>query len=209
MGWVRMGTVLWTGSDSTHQRLNEGTTEISHAHSANLRSSARVVGIIFQTLAIATVALTLVGVNEVSHAGDQIGINGARDPFTWFVLIAGIFVALMFTGVGHILGMLCAVYDRQEPQSSEESGTRADASFEAEMRRQQKRYGSTVWEQIVEREEQQATSQSASALAPKQDSSLTSAMHPPRLDTRAAQSPNTGIWEWLTRERHFTKRSDQ
>lgn len=167
-------------------------------------------GLIFQALAIATAALTLVGVNEVARAGDEIGINGAHDPLTWFVGIAGVFAALVFTGIGHTLGMLCAVYDRQEPASAKGPQVRSDAVFQSEMRRQQKKYGSTVWEQVVERDEQVRTSQPPTAPTSDRDTPPSGPMHLPRLDTPAiSQRPKSGLWEWLTRERHFTKRNDR
>jgi len=165
-------------------------------------------GLIFQALAIASVVLTLVAANVVARAGDQIGINGAHDPLTWFVLGAGVFVALMFTGVGHILGMMCAVYDRQEAASATNSHSSSDATFQSEVRRQQKKYSSTVWEQVVELDEQGETSQPLTAPILDRDMGPRSATHLQRLGpTSTAQRPKSGLWEWITRERHFTRRS--
>ena len=68
------------------------------------RFGARIIGVIFQFLAVVTLGVTIIVMIDVSDAGSSIGIIGA----------SGLFVTLVFAGFGHALGMLCAIYDRQD-----------------------------------------------------------------------------------------------
>src|ERR1039458_9429567 len=79
------------------------------------RGGARFFGIIFQFLAVGALFGTLAITAYVTHLGTEIGINGTRDPLTWIVLVSGLFVTCVLAGLGYILGILCAIYDRQEP----------------------------------------------------------------------------------------------
>jgi len=79
------------------------------------RGGARVFGIIFQFLAVAALVGTLAAMAYVAHLGTDIGIDGTKDPLTWIVLASGLFVTCVLAGLGYILGILCAIYDRQEP----------------------------------------------------------------------------------------------
>lgn len=78
------------------------------------REGARIFGGIFQLLAVASIASTVVAMGNVAHLGDAFGVNPTNDPLTWVVLASGIFITSVFIGMGYALGMLCAIYDRQE-----------------------------------------------------------------------------------------------
>jgi hypothetical protein len=79
------------------------------------RDGARTLGVIFQLLAVASIIATLYAMAKVADLGTALGINNTKDPLLWIVLAIGIFMTCMFIGMGYALGMLCAIYDRQQP----------------------------------------------------------------------------------------------
>jgi hypothetical protein len=82
------------------------------------RGGARVFGIVFQFLAVIALFATVVVAFKVANLGTQIGIDGTKDPLVWIVLVSGAFVTCVLAGFGYTLGILCAIYDRQEPDDS-------------------------------------------------------------------------------------------
>lgn len=84
-------------------RTNEGT-----------RANARFYGITFHCLAILTICATLFAAAKVAKAGSDLGVQPSNDPAPWVILVVGILAALLLTGFGSALGILCAIYDRQE-----------------------------------------------------------------------------------------------
>jgi hypothetical protein len=87
--------------------MNERTSE-------GIRANSRVVGVAFQVLAILSFCGTIVVTAKVANFGSEIGVQPSNDPAPWLVFIAGAFASLLLTGVGSTLGILCAIYDRQE-----------------------------------------------------------------------------------------------
>ena len=79
------------------------------------RDGARIYGVIFQFLAIASIIATLYAMGKIANLGNALGVNPTNDPLIWVVLASGIFITCVFIGMGYALGMLCAIYDRQEP----------------------------------------------------------------------------------------------
>jgi len=79
------------------------------------RAGARAFGVIFQLLALAIIVGTCVAADVVAHTGTSVGINGSRDPIVWAIIASGLFAACVLAGFGYVLGMLCAIYDRQNP----------------------------------------------------------------------------------------------
>ena len=165
---------------------------MSEQTSDNKRAGARVFGVIFQVLAVASLAGTLVVMAYVANLGTQIGINGTRDPLTWIVLASGLFVTCVLTGIGYILGILCAIYDRQEP---------AEPIVDVVPRTIPRSYSP----------EHPSYRPSPITLATEEESAPT-----PRVNTVAPPLPQepakppapqvtdkSSLWEWLTRERHL------
>jgi len=77
------------------------------------RAGARVFGIIFQLLALLVIVGTFVTADKVAHSGSNVGVDVAHDPFVWAVVASGLFAACVLAGFSYVLGMLCAIYDRQ------------------------------------------------------------------------------------------------
>jgi hypothetical protein len=82
------------------------------------RDGARVFGVIFQVLASLSLVGTLIATVKVVNLGADAGIDKTHDPFAWIVLVSGLFVTCVLTGIGYILGVLCAIYDRQDTLGS-------------------------------------------------------------------------------------------
>ena len=78
------------------------------------RFGARIIGVIFQFLAVVTLGVTIIVMIDVSDAGSSIGIPRSHNAVIWIIGASGLFVTLVFAGFGHALGMLCAIYDRQD-----------------------------------------------------------------------------------------------
>lgn len=79
----------------------------------NKRAGARAFGIIFQCLALVTILGTLIAVANVAHKGQSVGITNNHDADIWIISASGLFAACVLAGIGYVLGMLCAIYDRQ------------------------------------------------------------------------------------------------
>ena len=81
------------------------------------RSGARTLGIAFQILSAATLVGPFIRALNVAHLGTTIGVRSSQDPVVWGIVASGVFAALVLAGIGYALGMLCAIYDRQEPRA--------------------------------------------------------------------------------------------
>lgn len=178
---------------------------LTAANQAGLRSGARAIGVTFQALAILTFMITIYATEEVAHAGTQIGVGTSQDPITWFVFIGGTFAALMFTGVGHVLGMLCAVYDRQDANHVQVAELILGSKHQADPTRQPAGRSDEAYEVPTP-----ITSPPLARSAPvKTRPQITT--HPASPASNGSASPpppkrQVGVWEWLTRERHLSKR---
>ena len=82
--------------------------------SNSLRAGARFFGVLFQVLAFLALAGTLVTSIIVARLGQRAGFNGSHDPLVWIILASGLFATFVLAGFGYALGMLCAIFDRQE-----------------------------------------------------------------------------------------------
>ena len=80
----------------------------------SLRNEARFFAVIFQVLAFLTLAGTLIAAFKINNVGTQVGVNGSHDPVVWIIVAVGLFASCVLTGLGYALGMLCAIFDRQE-----------------------------------------------------------------------------------------------
>lgn len=161
-----------------------------------LRANARPLGLIFQTLSVLTIAATLYGTFRVSALGSQVGIGAVHDPISWFIFLGGMFAGLMLAGVGHVLGMLCAIFNRQD-HSPMKPGVRPPMSAPSlGDQGQQSGARPSVWDRVVDKEVEEAVVRRATV--------------PPRRQspTNASQNSTDGLWGWLTRERHFTSRAN-
>jgi len=72
----------------------------------------------FQFLAVISLTGTLITTVTVSSLGSTFGIDGANDPVAWLVFVGGLFVTCVLAGFGYTVGILCAIYDRNEPTVS-------------------------------------------------------------------------------------------
>jgi hypothetical protein len=80
---------------------------------ASKRAGARVFGIIFQLVSLLVILGSCVAADIVAHLGTSVGVNSSHDPIVWTIIAAGLFAASVLAGFGYVLGMLCAIYDRQ------------------------------------------------------------------------------------------------
>lgn len=87
---------------------------VSDRSCASLRAGARFFGVLFQVLAFLTLAGTLVATFEIAKLNLRIGIIGSQDLLAWIVFTGGLFASCVLAGFGYALGMLCAIFDRQE-----------------------------------------------------------------------------------------------
>jgi hypothetical protein len=90
---------------------------MNHQTMESKRAGARAFGLIFQALAFLVVLGTCIAADIVAHLGATVGVNSNQDPFVWTILAAGLFAACVLAGFGYVLGMLCAIYDRQNPET--------------------------------------------------------------------------------------------
>lgn len=87
--------------------------------SRRIRSSAYFFSVVLYALALLTLFGTIIAVREVSNAGsDFLGVSAARDPGTWAVGAIGVTVSAIEAGIGFGLGLLSAIYDRQQPPAA-------------------------------------------------------------------------------------------
>jgi len=78
------------------------------------RAGARFFGAVFQFLAVLTFIGTVIAAVVVDRVGSEFGIRGSNNFAMWMVLASGLFVTSVLAGFGYTLGLLCAIYDRQE-----------------------------------------------------------------------------------------------
>jgi hypothetical protein len=165
---------------------------MSERTSNDKRAGARGFGVIFQLLAVASLVGTLVAMAYVANLGTQIGINGTKDPLTWIVLASGLFVTCVLTGIGYILGILCAIYDRQEP---------AKPVVDVVPRTITRSYSpEPAWYRpspmTLATEEKPAPTPPVNRVA-------SPLPQPPAKPSAPQINGKSSSWEWLTRERHF------
>ena len=78
------------------------------------RAGARFFGVVFQFLAVLTLIGTFIAAVVVDRVGLEFGIQGSNNFAMWMVIASGLFVTSVLAGFGYTLGLLCAIYDRQE-----------------------------------------------------------------------------------------------
>jgi hypothetical protein len=161
-----------------------------------LRANSRSLGLIFQTLSVLTIVATLYGTFKVSAIGSQLGIGAVHDPISWFIFLGGMFAGLMLAGIGHVLGMLCVIFDRQEIPPKQPGVRPPKLTPSPGDWRQQSGARPTVWEMVVEKETDKVVVNTAIVKPVVQS------------PTNASPTSTDGLWGWLTRERHFTSRDD-
>jgi hypothetical protein len=163
---------------------------MSDTSSGALRSGARVFGVIFQFLAFLILAGTLVGSIIVARLGQQIGFNRSNDPLVWIILASGLFATCVLAGFGYVLGMLCAIYDRQE--------------WTRPIRPSTPRVGPLQTPSSGPTPTSPASSQAPQA-TPLSDRPVES---PPKGSVLPSGGPSlydNATWKWLTQERHLRK----
>jgi len=79
------------------------------------RAGARAFGIILQLLAAVSVLGACIVANAVARSDSSTGVSAGHDRVVWIILAAGLFASCVLAGLGYILGLLCAIYDRQTP----------------------------------------------------------------------------------------------
>ena len=151
------------------------------------RDGARIFGVIFQFLAFVSIVATLFAMARIASLGNAFGVDPTNDPLIWFVLASGIFVTCVFMGIGYTLGILCAIYDRQE--SKQVVATKVPAAYAPKPPPQ--RPNPIVPVRNVDRDSPPVTD---------------GVSHAPALPVQS-QAPDvaqkSALAEWLTRERHF------
>jgi hypothetical protein len=142
---------------------------------------------------------------EVNRVGATLGVSSNNDPATWFVFAGGIVVAILFAAVGYALGMLCAIYDRQEvgPEELNAEYERAARPREALRQRAKKVDEAITYEKLPPRE---VSSQPVTPPAPAPGPPAAVKQSIRRADVEDGQ--RAGPWEWLTRERHLLQPRD-
>lgn len=159
------------------------------------RAGARFFGVLFQFLAVIVLIATVIVAAEVAHLSTQVGVSGSRDPIAWAVLAAGVFASCVLAGLGYALGILCAIYDRQELDWAGEDIRTSPATTRAG--------GAAA----------RLTPQGARAVTSPTPASQTPApdLHSSRPDVGEEELPDRergALWEWLTRERHLMRSDD-
>ena len=154
------------------------------------RDGARIFGSIFQFLAFVSIFFTLYAMARIANLGNAFGINPANDPLIWFVLASGIFVTCVFIGMGYALGVLCAIYDRQEETEGLGVGGSAPGHPKPSPFRPSPPIPTTNF-------------------APRPPPSASVDVHPsprmPEQENIPKVHEKSALAEWLTRERHFRK----
>jgi len=90
---------------------------MSQAVSESKRAGARTFGVLFQVLAVISFIATLYVTLNIVNLGWQFGVGGPTDLVAWAAFATGLFVSSVLAGIGYTLGVLCAIYDRQESKS--------------------------------------------------------------------------------------------
>ena len=155
------------------------------------RAGARFFGITFQVLAVVALAAAIYWSFRADQAATQFGFGPSSSGFmAAVILVSGAFVACLFAGFGYTLGLLCAIYDRQD-QSVNVAGSvtpppRSDAPTRAPQPSKSP---------APEVDEPRMTTTSDWSPAPTPKFAPTS---PPQSSQQGGR-----LREWLTRERHL------
>jgi hypothetical protein len=161
-----------------------------------LRASSRTLGLFFQLLSVLTILATVYSTLKVVAVGSQWGIGAVHDPISWLIFLGGSFAALMLTGIGHVLGMLCAIFDRQQMVQQHVDVRPPLSTSSAREWRPQSGARPTVWEIAAEEGVKDVT------VKPERVPTVS------KLSGDEFRSSSTGLWGWLTRERHFSSRKN-
>ena len=154
-------------------------------------AGARFFGVLFQLLAVVTLLGTLFATAEIANLGNRIQISGAIDPVAGIVFVSGLFASCVLAGLGYTLGVLCAIYDRQEPAV----------------------HVVDVAPRVIDRN----SSPEPDWYRPRPTTFSTKGAPAPAPPVNTADAPTqelvsppvgpvsdkSSLWEWLTRERHF------
>ena len=168
-----------------HMAMSEATRD-------NKRAGARILGVIFQVLALITFLGTALATVAVVKLGLFFGITGSNNVPAWITFGIGLFVSCVLAGLGYTLGILCAIYDRQEPPSSAGGNHKQGTPIRIPNQPSPYRPSHT----IVHSEEAPAPPRPA----------VKSVSPSPQEDPKSPESDDSQkspLWEWLTRERHF------
>ena len=115
-------------------------------NASGLRKNSRRLGITFQVLSVLTIIWTIYWTIKVYNLGSQFGISTFSNTFSGSFFLFGMFSGLMLTGFGHALGMLCAIYDRQELQQRQVAVVPTQPASPSRDWRQQTMSRPPVWE---------------------------------------------------------------
>jgi hypothetical protein len=164
---------------------------LSQRNSEELRGNVRFLGLLFQILAVLSLVATAFTALKVSQVETQVGFRTTSNPAILFIVLGGIMAALIFTAIGHGLGILCAIYDRQEWATRE-------PPFKSPPHRLTTTppSGPTTLAAITP---------TITQLAEKSTSEMNTQSQTQTLLNETRTAPD-GLWEWLTRERHFPSR---
>lgn len=167
---------------------------ISSRNGEALRENSRSLGLVFQVLSVLSIAATLYATVRIHSVGSQYQIGSIAYPIAWFVFLGGLFTSLVLAGFGHVLGMLCALYDRQELLPKRLSNLVQQPTATSQEWRQRSSDRPTVWEKVVEKDVDEVIVRPATA--PPVES----------LSPGTSSKKTGGLWEWLSRDRHFTSK---
>ena len=158
-----------------------------------IRANARFYGIAFHCLAILTLCATIFATFKIASLGDQLGVQPANDPAPWLIFVFGIFISLLLTGFGTVLGMLCAIYDRQEAVR-QSTAPRTIATSDSSI-------AATESDRAVAPPTKPAIHESYRIAQPRTSESQIAS--PSSAPSASASSKKNGLWEQLTKERHL------
>lgn len=165
---------------------------MSEATRVNKRAGARILGVIFQVLALLSLIGTILATAAVIKLGIFFNIAGSNNVPAWITFLIGLFVTCVLGGLGYTLGILCAIYDRQESLSSDgvNRGEGTPIRFPNESS------PSRPSHIVVNSEVAPVSSRPSIEPIPQ----------PRQADSGSSESADSEkgpIWEWLIRERHF------
>jgi len=171
--------------------MNERTSE-------GIRANSRVVGIAFQVLAILTFGGTIILAFKVANLGSEVGVQPSNDPAPWIIFVAGAFASLLMTGVGSTLGMLCAIYDRQVSNRPLLSGERNSPPTLSTP--------SPRVSAVIPSAPPPIVNESYRITPPSDSWPKPSNAQPTKAQVPSGPTKKkSGLWEQLTKERHFFK----
>lgn len=165
---------------------------MSEQSSDGKRDGARIFGVIFQFLAIGSIIATLYALARIASLGTALGVSNTNDPLIWIVLASGVFVTCVFLGMGYALGLLSAIYDRQEP-----SQPLVDVGLNKTI--------ATRSAGSVPYRPSPITTMSEERHAPISPVERAAAplLEQPVTPIEPTITEKSALWEWLTRERNF------